>query len=95
MSNQIEAIQKKIIPLLKKAGVLRSSVFGSFARGEERPESDVDILIELPDGKTMFDLIKLEEELASTLGKKVDIVTYRSIHHLLRDQILREQVPIL
>jgi hypothetical protein len=91
----IPAIKKKSIPELKKAGVLRSALFGSFARGEAGPESDVDILIEFPEDKTLFDLIDLEENLKSALGRKVDVVTYRSLHHLLRDQVLREQVPIL
>ena len=91
----VNYIREKTLPELKKAGVLRSSIFGSFARGEAGPESDVDILVEFPDGKSMFDLIELEARLGSTLGKKVDVVTYRSIHHLLRDRILREQIPIL
>jgi predicted nucleotidyltransferase len=91
----IDFIKEKSWPELKRAGVLRSSLFGSFARGEAGPESDVDILVELPDGKTMFDLIELEERLESALGRKVDVITYRSLHHLLRDRILREQIPIL
>jgi hypothetical protein len=97
MSNAVEVdyIKQNSLPELKKAGVLRSSLFGSFARGDAGPESDVDILVELPDDKNMFDLIELEERLAAALGKKVDVVTYRSLHHLLRERILREQIPIL
>lgn len=91
----ISYIKEKTLPALKKAGVLKSAIFGSFARGDSGPESDVDLLIEFPEGKTMLDLIELQGNLESALGKKVDIVTYRSIHHLLRDRILREQVPIL
>ena len=90
----INYIREKTLPELKKAGVLRSSIFGSFARGEAGPESDIDILVELPEDKGMFDLIELEARLGSALGKKVDVVTYRSIHHSLRDRILREQIPI-
>ena len=91
----IPAIKEKSLPELKKAGVLRSALFGSFARGEAGPESDVDILVEFPEGKTLFDLIELEENLKSALGRKVEVVTYRSLHHLLRDKILQEQIPIL
>ena len=91
----IDYIKKKSLPELKRAGVLRSALFGSFARGEAGPESDVDILVELPDDRTMFDLIELEEKLELALGRQVDVITYRSLHHLLRDRILREQVPIL
>ena len=91
----ISYIREKSLPELKKAGVLRSSLFGSFARGEANTESDVDILVEFPDDKTMFDLIDLEQKLETVLGKKVEVVTYRALHHLLRDRILQEQVPIL
>ncbi|MDP2648098.1 MAG: nucleotidyltransferase family protein [Candidatus Yanofskybacteria bacterium] len=91
----ISYIQEKTIPALKRAGVLKSAIFGSFARGEAGPESDVDLLVEFPEDKTMLDLIELQDNLESALGKKVDIVTYRSIHHLLRDRILLEQIPIL
>ena len=95
MPEEIEKIKKQIVPILKEAGVLKSSLFGSVVRGEARPDSDVDILIEFPKDKDMFDLIDLEEKLKSKLRKKVDLITYRSIHHLLRDNILKEQVRIL
>ena len=70
-------------------------MFGSVARGEARPDSDVDLLIELPGDRDMFDLMDLEEKLGAALGRKVDTVTFRSLHHLLRERILKEQVPIL
>jgi len=95
MPEEIEKIKDQIVPILKEAGVLKSSLFGSVVRGEARPDSDVDILIEFPRDKDMFDLIDLEEKLKSKLRKKVDLITYRSIHHLLRDNILKEQVRIL
>ena len=95
MPEEIQKIQAQIVPILKEAGVLRSSIFGSVARGEANEKSDVDILIEFPRGKSMFDLIDLEEKLEAKLGKKVDLVTYQSVHHLLRDIIFKEQVKIL
>ena len=91
----VAAIKEKIVPILREAGVVRSSLFGSVARGEAGPESDVDLLVELPDDRDMFDFMDLEEKLGAALGKKVDMLTFRSIHHLLRDRILKEQVPIL
>jgi len=95
MLEEIKTIKEKIVPILKEAGVLKSSLFGSIVRGEARIDSDVDILVELPQDKTMFDLMDLEEKLKTKLGKEVDLVTYRSIHHLLRDIIFKEQVQIL
>jgi hypothetical protein len=63
--------------------------------GEARLDSDVDILVELPRGKSLFDLIDLQDKLEAKLGKKVDVITYRSVHHLLRDIIFKEQIQIL
>jgi len=95
MPEEIQTIKEQILPILKQAGVLRSSLFGSVVRGEANEESDVDILVELPRGKSLFDLIDLQNRLEAKLGKKVDVITYRSIHHLLRDIILKEQIQIL
>ncbi len=94
MSEEIQKIQNQIIPILKEAGVLRSSIFGSVARGESDEKNDVDILVELPRGKSLFDLFDLQDHLQIALGKKVDIGTYRSIKPMLKDRILKEQVEI-
>ena len=74
---------------------LRAGVFGSFARGSAGPESNLDLLIELPEGKTLFDLERLALDLEAALGRKVDLVTYRALNPRLREQVLAEQVPIL
>lgn len=95
MDRNLNEIKEKALPLLKKAGVLKSSIFGSVARGENLPDSDVDILVELPEGASLFDLFDLQEELQNALGKKVDLGTYRSVRPLLRDEIFSGQVRIL
>ena len=95
MPEAMEKIKREIIPVLKQAGVLKSSLFGSVVRGEATQDSDIDILVELPKDSDMFDLIALQDKLESTLGRKVDVVTYRSLHHLLKDIILKEQVRII
>lgn len=95
MIKEIQTIKEKITPILKEAGVSKSSIFGSVARGESDEKSDVDILVELPKGKSLFDLIDLQDKLEAKLGKKADVVTYRSVHHLLRDIIFKEQIQIL
>ena len=94
MPEEIQKITEKILPLLKQAGVLRSSLFGSIARGEAKPDSDIDILVELPRGKDLFDLIDLREKLSQALGKKVDIGTFNSVKPVLQDRIFKEQVKI-
>lgn len=94
MSEEINQIRRKISPALKEAGVLRSSVFGSVARGEAAENSDVDILVDLPRGTSLFDLVDLQNRLQLILGKKVDIGTYRSIKSSLKERILSEQIQI-
>ena len=90
----MDAISLKAIPILKKYGVSRASLFGSFARGEATEKSDVDILIDLPKGMSLFGFADLKMELEAKLEKDVDLVTYRSIHPLLKDVILKEQAVI-
>ncbi|MEI6243223.1 MAG: nucleotidyltransferase family protein [Chlamydiota bacterium] len=89
-------IKKKVLPVLKKHAVKRAAIFGSFARGDAKAKSDVDILIEyLGKDKSLFDLVDLKSDLEKTLSRKVDVVTYSSIYWRIRDQILTEQVVIL
>lgn len=95
MKTNLDQIKKKALPILKKAGVTRSSIFGSYAHREQSNESDIDILVEVPKGTGLFSFINLQHKLEDALGKKVDLVTYKSIHPLLRERILKEQLPIL
>ncbi|MEK7103111.1 MAG: nucleotidyltransferase family protein [Patescibacteria group bacterium] len=95
MSNTIVNIQKTILPLLRREGVLRSAIFGSFARGEENENSDVDILVQFPSGKSLLDLVSLEHELENALGRKVDVVTYGSVNPRLKEYIDRDAIQIL
>ena len=85
----------KIIPILKKYGVIRASLFGSVARGEDTDKSDIDILIELPknlSGLDYFGLkMDLREDLEKKLKRKVDLVEYDYIKSSLKKYILPEQ----
>lgn len=95
MRTGIDQIKKKALPILKMGGVTRSAIFGSYTRGDNKKESDIDILVDLPRGKTLFDLADLQMKLEEALGKKIDVVTYNSLHPLLKDRILAEQIQIL
>lgn len=95
MKSDIDVIKKKALPILKRAGVTRSSVFGSYARGENNKNSDIDLLIDFPRGKGLFEYVDLQDKLTEAIGRKVDLVTYDAIHPLLKDRILTEQVQIL
>ncbi|MEM2882792.1 MAG: nucleotidyltransferase family protein, partial [Candidatus Bathyarchaeia archaeon] len=63
--------------------------------GEGREDGDIDILVEFEGGKSLLDLVGLKMDLEEALGRKVDVLTYNSLHPLLRDRILEEQRAIL
>jgi hypothetical protein len=69
-------------------------VFGSYVRGEEKPESDVDILVRFKEGATLFDLVGLAEFLEERIGIKVDVVSERALRPELKEQILKEVVTV-
>lgn len=90
----IQALIKQIEPLFERYGIIRASVFGSLARGDSLKSSDVDLLVEFPPSASLLDLVGLIQDLEVLLHKKVDVVTYDSIHPLLKEEILGEKVDI-
>lgn len=90
-----DAVKQIAVPILKLYGAKRASLFGSVVHGRLGPESDIDFLVELPEGASLLDLAGLGLALEQALGRKVDVLTYRSLHPRLRERILAEQVAIL
>lgn len=95
MNNQIEEIKKRLVEVLKKYRVKRAALFGSIVRGESTGESDIDLLVEFEGRRSLLDLAGLKLELQELLGRRVDVITYRSLHPLLKEKILSEQEVIL
>ena len=95
MDNKSNIIKNSILKVLERHDVKRASPFGSFAQGEQAEGSDIDLLVELSGQRSLLDLVGLKLELQEVLQMKVDVLTYNSIHPLLRDNILNEQVIIL
>lgn len=93
--NQVDEIKELIITMLRQHGVKKAALFGSIVRGEATEESDVDLLIEFEGRKSLLDLAGLKIELQELLRKKVDVITYKSLHPLLKEKILSEQEVIL
>jgi hypothetical protein len=84
----------KIIEVLKKNNVKKAGIFGSYSRGEEKKDSDIDILIDSPRG-IGFGFAGIQLELEDKLKKKVDLITYKYISPYLKDRILKEEIRIL
>ena len=93
INKELEKIKPKIKEILKKNKIKKAGIFGSYAKGEQSKNSDIDILIEF--NGSLLDLVELEIELKEKLKKKVDLITYTGINHLLRDRILNEEIRII
>ncbi len=90
----IEEIKLKIKEVLIKNKIKKAGIFGSYARGDYKKNSDIDILIEPPEGMG-FGFAGLEIQLSDKLKKKIDLVTYKGISPYLKDKILNEEVRII
>lgn len=78
----------------ERFGVRNIRVFGSLARGEARPDSDVDLLVEYVPDRGGFAFLEFCEAVETLLGCKVAVVTERSLHPLIRDRILAQAVAL-
>ena len=92
--NDLEYIKKKIRPILRKYGIKKAGIFGSSARGES-VVNDLDLLVKIDKKMSLLELIGIQQELEDDLGMKVDLVEYDAIKPALKDDILREEEPVL
>ena len=90
----VRAKREEIQRLAAKHGARNIRVFGSVARGDARPDSDVDFLIDVEPVTSSWFPAGLVHDLEGLLGRRVEVVTERGLNHLIRDEILREAVPI-
>ena len=84
--------REEILKIATKYGADNLRVFGSVARGEATADSDVDFLVELKPQTSLFDYISLQQDLASLLGRKIDIAEPDNLHELIKYQVLKEAV---
>lgn len=90
----LEKIKPKIIKILQKNDIKKAGIFGSYARGDQRKNSDIDIIIEPTEG-IGFGFARIEFELEKLLKKKVDLVSYNGLSPYLKDKILDQEVRII
>ena len=84
----------RILELAKKYGAKNVRIFGSIARGDAQPDSDIDFLVELEPGRGLFDLGGLLFELQNMLEVNVDVVTVNGLRPRIKDRILKEAIPL-
>jgi hypothetical protein len=94
VSEILEAKRNDILLLASRHGAKNIRVFGSVARGEAGPDSDVDFLVQMGDSSSLLDFSSLVVELQDLLGQKVDVVSEDGLYWLLRRKILKEARPI-
>jgi predicted nucleotidyltransferase len=93
-SNLLKKHKNNIHKIAISHGVRSIQVFGSFARGEENIDSDIDFLIELEPKRSLLDIIALKYDIEDLTGRKVDVVTADGISPYLVNQIMKEAVPL-
>ena len=90
----IQTRRKEILETARRNGAVNVRVFGSVARGEEGPESDIDFLVTLEPGRSLLDLARLLRELNLLLDRPVDVVTEAGLRPRIKPQVLREARPL-
>lgn len=93
--NELKKLKPLIAKILRKNGIKKAGLFGSYARGEQKKNSDIDILIEPVKGMSLFDVVGIELELKKILGRKVDLLTYNGISPHLKKYIINDEVKII
>lgn len=91
-SQLLQELKYKAEPVLREHGVPFAGVFGSVARGEDSAHSDIDIMIRVPTDRvfSFVDLIRVEDQLKTVLGRNVDLVTENGMSKYMKPTVLRE-----
>lgn len=87
MTRDVEQHRQAILGVAARHGASNVRVFGSVARGEDRPESDLDLLVEMADDRSLLDLVALEQELEALLQRPVDVLTEESLAPAVRKRV--------
>jgi predicted nucleotidyltransferase/DNA-binding XRE family transcriptional regulator len=94
VGRRVRRRRQELIAAAAAHGVRNLRVFGSVARGEDRPDSDVDLLADLPPGLSLFGLGRLEAELEAILGSRVDLIPAQDLKPGVRDRVERDLVAL-
>ncbi|WP_026701683.1 nucleotidyltransferase family protein [Salibacterium aidingense] len=93
----LDDLQEKRDLVLKTArehGIKNVRVFGSVARSEDNSASDLDLLVDFEEGRTLFDLIRFKQDMEQLFNRKVDVVTENAVHWRIKDNVINGAVPL-
>lgn len=90
----IRTHRDQILRIAEQHGASNVRIFGSVARGEAQPDSDLDLLVDLEPGRSLLDHIALIQDLEDLLRRKVDVVESQALHSRIRNRVLAEAVPL-
>lgn len=93
--DQVMAKADLIRTLAKAHGAVSIELFGSAARGEDRPDSDIDVMVELEEGRSLLDLIGLSDDLEAALGRRVDTVSKSAMKPRVLARALKDAVRVV
>lgn len=94
MQELIQQQRDTILRIASEHGAQRVRVFGSVARGEARPDSDLDLLVDMSAGHGLLDIIAIKQDLEDLLGRKVDVLTEAAVSPYLRQAVLTEATDL-
>ena len=94
LNQLVKEKREEILSIAAKHGAQSIRIFGSVAKGEDTPESDVDFLVSMESGRSLFDMANMLVELQDLLNCNVDIVEPEGLHWFVKDQILKEAIPL-
>ena len=86
--------KKELLAIASKRGAFNVRIFGSVSRQEETENSDIDFLVTLEKGRSLLDLVGLQQDLSSYLLRNVDVIPDDSLNKYLRDRIIHEALPL-
>jgi len=90
----LQKTKAQIVPIIKKYNISRAALFGSIITEKMTNESDIDLLVDMPNDSSLFDLLRVKVDLEKQLGRRVDLVQYEAIKLRLKDEILSHQISV-